>query len=292
MLPFDNKSEFQVIVDMPEGTPLEETARVARSWPTSREATRGRRTSRSTSGTASPYNFNGLVRHYFLRRGPNVADMQVNLAAEGRARRRRATTSPSACATRLAADRAALRRAHQGRRGAARAAGAADAGRRSLRPAMPRRLERSRGRCATSSSRPPASSTSTGTSRRRSRRRRSSSTREGARCSGMSARRRRRRAVRMATDGATGGLLHDARASEDVPIVAAPAARREPRALAGAARRARGWARTASPLGELARDERDAEADEHLSQEPDAGDLRDRRCRRRDREPGLRDPAA
>ena len=51
-------------------------------------------------GTASPYNFNGLVRHYFLRRGPNVADIQVNLVAEGRARRR-ATTSPSACVRRF-----------------------------------------------------------------------------------------------------------------------------------------------------------------------------------------------
>jgi multidrug efflux pump subunit AcrB len=79
MLPFDNKSEFQVIVDMPEGATLEETARV-----TSELAAVLRRRPevinlQSYVGTASPYNFNGLVRHYFLRRGPNVADIQVNL---------------------------------------------------------------------------------------------------------------------------------------------------------------------------------------------------------------------
>jgi multidrug efflux pump subunit AcrB len=79
MLPFDNKSEFQVIVDLPEGTTLEQTARV-----TSELAAVLRRQPevvnlQSYIGTASPYNFNGLVRHSFLRRGSNVADIQVNL---------------------------------------------------------------------------------------------------------------------------------------------------------------------------------------------------------------------
>ena len=79
MLPFDNKSEFQVIIDMPEGTPLEQTARVAREMG-SYLATVPEVTDYQTYvGTASPYNFNGLVRHYYLRRGPNVADIQVNL---------------------------------------------------------------------------------------------------------------------------------------------------------------------------------------------------------------------
>ncbi len=79
MLPFDNKSEFQVIVDMPEGTALEETAQVTRRLA---EAilTRPEVVNLQTyAGTASPYNFNGLVRHYYLRRGANVADIQVNL---------------------------------------------------------------------------------------------------------------------------------------------------------------------------------------------------------------------
>jgi multidrug efflux pump subunit AcrB len=82
MLPFDNKSEFQVIIDMPEGTPLEQTARVAREMG-SYLATVPEVTDFETYvGTASPYNFNGLVRHYYLRRGPNVADIQVNLVSK------------------------------------------------------------------------------------------------------------------------------------------------------------------------------------------------------------------
>ncbi|HPO15351.1 MAG TPA: efflux RND transporter permease subunit [Candidatus Hydrogenedentes bacterium] len=80
MLPFDNKSEFQVIIDMPEGTTLEQTAAVTRDigdyLGTVPEVT----DYQLYTGTASPHNFNGLVRHYFLRRGPNVADIQVNLA--------------------------------------------------------------------------------------------------------------------------------------------------------------------------------------------------------------------
>ena len=83
MLPFDNKNEFQVIVDMPEGTPLEETARVAAALadqallePTVTDV-------QSYVGTAAPYNFNGLVRHYFLRRAPHLADLQINLVGKG-----------------------------------------------------------------------------------------------------------------------------------------------------------------------------------------------------------------
>jgi len=83
MLPFDNKSELQVIVDMPEGTTLEQTARVTR------ELAAVVRTDplvihyQIYVGTAGPYTFNGLVRHYFLRRGPHVADIQVNLVDKG-----------------------------------------------------------------------------------------------------------------------------------------------------------------------------------------------------------------
>jgi multidrug efflux pump subunit AcrB len=79
MLPFDNKSEFQVIVNMPEGTPLEDTARVTAKL--ARETLRipSVTSVQSYVGAASPYNFNGLVRHYFLRRAPHQADLQVNL---------------------------------------------------------------------------------------------------------------------------------------------------------------------------------------------------------------------
>ncbi len=83
MLPFDNKSEFQVVVDMPEGTTLEETARVTRELADATFQQKEVVNLQTYVGTASPYNFNGLVRHYFLRRGANVADIQVNLLSKG-----------------------------------------------------------------------------------------------------------------------------------------------------------------------------------------------------------------
>ena len=79
MLPFDNKSEFQVIVDMPEGATLERTAAVARELAQAVARRPEVRDLQLYAGTAAPYNFNGLVRHYYLRRGANVADIQVNL---------------------------------------------------------------------------------------------------------------------------------------------------------------------------------------------------------------------
>ncbi len=79
MLPFDNKSEFQVIVDMPEGTTLEETGRVTRELAEVLLRQPEVVNLQTYVGTAAPYNFNGLVRHYFLRRGSQVADIQVNL---------------------------------------------------------------------------------------------------------------------------------------------------------------------------------------------------------------------
>jgi len=83
MLPFDNKSEFQVIVDMPEGTTLEGTAAVTREVGDYIRTVPEVTDYQMYIGTASPYNFNGLVRHYFLRRGANVADIQVNLVPKG-----------------------------------------------------------------------------------------------------------------------------------------------------------------------------------------------------------------
>lgn len=79
MLPFDNKSEFQIILDMPEGTPLEQTTRVLDEL-ASYVATVPEVTNYQIySGTAAPINFNGLVRQYYLRRDSNVGDIQVNL---------------------------------------------------------------------------------------------------------------------------------------------------------------------------------------------------------------------
>jgi multidrug efflux pump subunit AcrB len=79
MLPFDNKSEFQVIIDTPEGTTLEETERITRQLAQEVLKQKEVRDLQTYVGTSSPYNFNGLVRHYFLRQGSNVADIQVNL---------------------------------------------------------------------------------------------------------------------------------------------------------------------------------------------------------------------
>jgi multidrug efflux pump subunit AcrB len=80
MLPFDNKSEFQVMIDLPEGTALEETARVASALATAALEDEAVVNVQHYVGTSGPYNFNGLVRHYFLRRGPHLADLQVNLS--------------------------------------------------------------------------------------------------------------------------------------------------------------------------------------------------------------------
>ena len=79
MLPFDNKSEFQLILNTPEGTTLEQTARIAQEMAAAIRGEPEIRDFQIYAGTASPFNFNGLVRHYFTRRGPNVADIQVNL---------------------------------------------------------------------------------------------------------------------------------------------------------------------------------------------------------------------
>ncbi|MGO3933835.1 efflux RND transporter permease subunit [Rhodopseudomonas pseudopalustris] len=83
LLPFDNKSEIAVIVDLPEGATLEDTERtlfaaadIARGLP---EIT----SVQSYAGTPAPFNFNGLVRHYYLRERPELGELQVNLAARG-----------------------------------------------------------------------------------------------------------------------------------------------------------------------------------------------------------------
>ena len=83
MLPFDNKSELQVIIDMPEGRTLEETAALAREMGEYLKTVPEVTDYQTYVGTAAPYNFNGLVRHYFLRSGSTVADIQVNFVAKG-----------------------------------------------------------------------------------------------------------------------------------------------------------------------------------------------------------------
>ncbi len=83
MLPFDNKSEFQVIIDMPETATLEETTAAAQEMGNYLRTVNEVTDYEIYAGTASPFNFNGLVRHYYLRHGPHMADIQVNLAPKG-----------------------------------------------------------------------------------------------------------------------------------------------------------------------------------------------------------------
>jgi len=79
MLPFDNKSEFQVVVDMPVGTPLEKTSQVLHEMALVVSEIDEVADYQAYAGNASPINFNGLVRQYYLRNGPEVGDIQVNL---------------------------------------------------------------------------------------------------------------------------------------------------------------------------------------------------------------------
>ncbi|MGO8674526.1 MAG: efflux RND transporter permease subunit [Limisphaerales bacterium] len=79
MLPFDNKSEFQIILDMPEDSALERTAQAAREIAAAVRVEPEVTDYQVYAGIAAPFNFNGLVRHYFMRRGPHIADLQVNL---------------------------------------------------------------------------------------------------------------------------------------------------------------------------------------------------------------------
>jgi multidrug efflux pump subunit AcrB len=83
MLPFDNKSEFQVILNMPEGSALERTAQAAREIAAAIRVEPEVTDYQVYAGVAAPFNFNGLVRHYFMRRGAHIADLQINLVSKG-----------------------------------------------------------------------------------------------------------------------------------------------------------------------------------------------------------------
>lgn len=86
MLPFDDKSELQVVIDMPESTPVEQTLRVLTEMGGYLETVDEVTHWQAYAGTAAPINFNGLVRQYYLRQSPWQGDLQVNLIDEGRDR--------------------------------------------------------------------------------------------------------------------------------------------------------------------------------------------------------------
>ena len=80
LLPFDNKSELQVVVDLPEGATMEATERVLIDAAGIVSGMPEVLASDAYAGTASPFNFNGLVRHYYLRNKPEMGDLQITLA--------------------------------------------------------------------------------------------------------------------------------------------------------------------------------------------------------------------
>jgi multidrug efflux pump subunit AcrB len=83
LLPFDNKSEIQVVVDLPQGSSLEETDRVLMAAAERLKDLPELTSIQAYAGTAAPFNFNGLVRHYYLRESPELGDLSVNLVAKG-----------------------------------------------------------------------------------------------------------------------------------------------------------------------------------------------------------------
>ena len=107
MLPFDNKSEFQVVVDMPAGTPVERTAAVLRELGAHLAKQPEVTDYQAYAGTAAPINFNGLVRQYYLRAGGEVGDLQVNLVDK-----HQRSEQSHAIATRLRPELQAIGRRH------------------------------------------------------------------------------------------------------------------------------------------------------------------------------------
>ena len=144
LLPFDNKSELAVVVDLPEGATLEDTERtlfaiagVARQLPEIRAI-------ETYAGTPAPFNFNGLVRHYYVRELPELGELNLNLAPRDE-RGRSSHAIALDLRARLKTMSAAGRHGRPRGRSAARPAGAGDAAGRGLRPRLdqpPRRGRR------------------------------------------------------------------------------------------------------------------------------------------------------
>ncbi len=133
LLPFDNKSELSIVIDMPEGASVEATDAAAQVAARTALALPEVTSAQTHAGTAAAFDFNGLVRHYYLRSSPELGQVQVNLLTQGRARpsepRHRARAARAAVGT-----GAAGRGCAQGGGAAARTAGDRDAAGRDLRP--------------------------------------------------------------------------------------------------------------------------------------------------------------
>ena len=87
LLPFDNKSEISVVVDLPHGATLEDTERTLFSIADVARQLREIRSIETYAGTPAPFNFNGLVRHYYIREAPELGELHLNLAPSGERKR-------------------------------------------------------------------------------------------------------------------------------------------------------------------------------------------------------------
>ena len=299
MLPFDNKSEFQVILNMPEGSALERTAQAAREMAAAVRNEPEVTDYQVYAGVAAPFNFNGLVRHYFMRRGAHVADIQVNLVPKDE---RKAQSHDIAKRVR---PRVAAIAAKYGARVAVAEVPPGPPVLQTLVAEIYGPDEESRLALARKVidifKQHPAWWTWIGISRPTSRRPASSSTRKRPRCTASAPRPSRRRCASPSAAQSV-DLLHLPREKEDVDIVlrtaASPAAPRPEELLALRVRSGDANALPEPgapapplvPLRELVRVEHDHRGQEHLPQEPDAGDLCHRRRGRRGRKPGLCHP--
>ena len=284
MMPFDNKSEFQVMIDMPEGTALETTARVASALASATLDDETVVNVQQYVGVSAPYNFNGLVRHYFLRRAPHLADLQVNLVPKGE---RSAQSHEVAGRVRerlipIAKEFGATIQVAEVPPGppvlqtlVAEVYGPDPARRMAVAAQIKSIFEQTPGVVDTDwyVEAPHAKITLAVDG-------------EKAAAAGLSPA-AVAAVVRMAGSGESAGLLHDERAREDVPIVIRLP--RDGRSLeAVQSIRLRGTRPVA--VGELTSAVTTQEERKPLSQESAGGDLRHRRPGRKEREPGLRHP--
>ena len=216
MLPFDNKSEFQLVVDMPAGTPLEDTAAALHEMAGFLARQPEVLDMQGYAGTASPITFNGLVRQYYLRADAEQGDLQVNLVDKAH-RHEQSHAIAQRLRPELEKIAAAPRRAAEGGGSAARPAGDEPAGGRGLRPRR---------------SRPPAAGRARGAGlRRHARHHRASTPRctptrraPSCACSGSAPNRWASRwpAVAATVQGALSGTdaawLHDGQSKYPVPV--------------------------------------------------------------------------
>jgi multidrug efflux pump subunit AcrB len=285
MLPFDNKSEFQVVLDMPAGTPLEAPrACCARSGRDRQGA--GSRRLPGLRRAASPINFNGLVRQYYLRASPELGDIQVNLVDKHHRSRQSHEIAVSVRDAIVEAIGEEARRQRQGRRSAAGPAGALADRRRDLRPRLRRPDRRGEGSAQGLRGTPDIVGVDDSVTGRRAEVRAARLAEQGG-----AARRRAEdivEVVRMGLAGEDVTPVHNATPSTRSRC--ASRCRRRSRFARRAAQAARAFAQRGNlvPVSELVEVREQAAREGHLPQGPAAGGVRRRRHGRQARLAALR----